>query len=305
LPGFPFVERHLDLLEAKGSLELEFENKLRNAKSYHLTIGDMCYIALGQIVNRNYSAVYYQPSANVIINSPVVCLAVAESARKQWSSIDEPSHRESLISDLSNIAIRFRREDAITRLMYYYPDAGTWCACAELQRPFYSVYSVEDLLVELSDAVFDGFDPAAVRRILESCDEHTAAGAVERFRQGEFAWPVVAPQLAGIKPWADEILSELSATIETAPSCAISAAHQVRFVEHLIPFASPAIDNALDRVFRVALRKRSCLRYDIDHLLLACARRLIRNPSRATEIRDTIAEQAHELVSNLDDSESQ
>src|SRR5262245_29339098 len=38
-------------------------------KQYTLRVGDLCYVALGQIVNRNYTAVQYIPSGNISITS--------------------------------------------------------------------------------------------------------------------------------------------------------------------------------------------------------------------------------------------
>jgi hypothetical protein len=35
-----------------------------------ITVGDLCFVALGQIVNRQFNAVRYQPTMNIIINSP-------------------------------------------------------------------------------------------------------------------------------------------------------------------------------------------------------------------------------------------
>jgi hypothetical protein len=35
-----------------------------------IRIGDVCFVAVGQIVGRSYSAVRYQPSSCIVLNSP-------------------------------------------------------------------------------------------------------------------------------------------------------------------------------------------------------------------------------------------
>jgi len=38
---------------------------------YTVKVGDVCYAIIGQIVNRSLMAVRYQPSAGLVINSPI------------------------------------------------------------------------------------------------------------------------------------------------------------------------------------------------------------------------------------------
>jgi len=38
--------------------------------THQITVGDLCFVALGQIVNRNFSATRYQPTGGLIVNSP-------------------------------------------------------------------------------------------------------------------------------------------------------------------------------------------------------------------------------------------
>lgn len=42
----------------------------KHIASYTVTIGDVCLVAIGQIVGRAYSVVRYQPTAIIVINSP-------------------------------------------------------------------------------------------------------------------------------------------------------------------------------------------------------------------------------------------
>lgn len=83
-------------------------------------IGDLCYVAIGQIVNRNLCAVRHQPSACMVINSPVATPALADAVRKDWSGLTKQQHRESLVADATDQSPR-AATTALTRLHYYYP----------------------------------------------------------------------------------------------------------------------------------------------------------------------------------------
>jgi len=102
--------------------------------SYTLKVGDICFVAVGQIVGRAYSAVRYQPSAIVIINSPLERKALRERVRAIWSSKD-PAQKllDSLLLDYATEGI-FNGESldgwsegnnfqvqAALRLLYYFP----------------------------------------------------------------------------------------------------------------------------------------------------------------------------------------
>lgn len=94
---------------------------------YEVTRGDICFVILGQIVNRNYQAVRYQPTACRVINSPSADPLIASAVREIWRS-DDPARMllDSLLADLCT------RDDtmhastplqcgAATRLLYYFP----------------------------------------------------------------------------------------------------------------------------------------------------------------------------------------
>src|SRR5262249_50307293 len=56
--------------------------------SYTVKVGDVCFVAIGQIVGRHYLAVRYQPTAIIVINSPVQTKELRERVRAIWSSKD-------------------------------------------------------------------------------------------------------------------------------------------------------------------------------------------------------------------------
>src|SRR5262249_51921060 len=41
-----------------------------HVKSYTVKVGDVCFVAIGQIVGRGYEAVRYQPTACIVLNCP-------------------------------------------------------------------------------------------------------------------------------------------------------------------------------------------------------------------------------------------
>ena len=44
-----------------------------------ITVGDLCFVALGQIVNRHFSATRYQPTGGLMVNSPTYSKALRRS----------------------------------------------------------------------------------------------------------------------------------------------------------------------------------------------------------------------------------
>jgi hypothetical protein len=102
--------------------------------SYTVKVGDICFVIIGQIVGRSYSAVRYQPSANIIVNSPVHDPALADAVRKIWSSDDPAQHLlDSLLLDFASEGVFNGRSldgwgvgstlqcQAALRLLFYFP----------------------------------------------------------------------------------------------------------------------------------------------------------------------------------------
>jgi hypothetical protein len=90
--------------------------------SYTVRVGDLCYVIIGQIVNRELHAVRYQPSFCVVVNSPVEHPELAETVRKDWEGLTREEHRQMLIEESRGRS--WREESALIRLRFYYPDAA-------------------------------------------------------------------------------------------------------------------------------------------------------------------------------------
>jgi hypothetical protein len=106
-----------------------------NLKAHTVTIGDVCFAIVGQITGSGYSAVRYQPTACIVINSPTLDPEISAFVRECWASPD-PSRKlfDSLLIDFCtrgkhqgefldhwSYGSRFQ-VSAATRLLYYFPE---------------------------------------------------------------------------------------------------------------------------------------------------------------------------------------
>jgi len=111
---------------------------LERASGYTLKVGDVCFVALGQIFGRRYEAIRYQPTAITIVNSPVHRPKLREAIRRNWAS-DDPRRKlfDSLRSDYATEGIFNGKSldgwysgsnfqcGAALRLLYYFPKEFT------------------------------------------------------------------------------------------------------------------------------------------------------------------------------------
>ena len=100
-----------------------------------LTVGDLCFVALGQIVNRNYQAVHYQPTAIILVSSPTNSARLREQVERAWKGTNREKHRASLVADFLTPDNEGRRIGACKRLAYYYPHILEPLALAILSQP--------------------------------------------------------------------------------------------------------------------------------------------------------------------------
>lgn len=91
-------------------------------EEYTLKVGDLCYVIIGQIVNRDLMAVRYQPTSCMVVNSPIETPALAEAVRKDWEGLDLEGHKASLIKDYKESEHEWHQEPAYKRLFFYYPE---------------------------------------------------------------------------------------------------------------------------------------------------------------------------------------
>jgi hypothetical protein len=98
---------------------------------YTVKIGDVCYVLIGQIVNRRLLAVRYQPSAGLVINSPIEVPALAERVRQDWGNSDAETIKASLLSDIREGTYV---NGALERLRLYFPDTYNALQGSDLRK---------------------------------------------------------------------------------------------------------------------------------------------------------------------------
>lgn len=104
-------------------------------KRHEVTVGDLCFVALGQIVNRNWSAIRYQPTAGRIISSPTHSTKLRQGILAEWGKLSREEHRRRLIDDFRKPDSEDRIIGAYRRLSLYYPEEVEKLVLELLDRP--------------------------------------------------------------------------------------------------------------------------------------------------------------------------
>ena len=115
--------------------------------SYTVKVGDVCFVIIGQIVGRPYSAVRYQPSGIIVINSPPGEKSLATRVRSIWShQLAKQSLLNSLLLDYATEAITDGKSldglgrasyfqcGAAMRLLYYFPKESSEFIAERLRK---------------------------------------------------------------------------------------------------------------------------------------------------------------------------
>jgi|HubBroStandDraft_6_1064221.scaffolds.fasta_scaffold110963_2 hypothetical protein len=102
--------------ERRGGLERKFDGK------YTVRVGDVCYALIGQIVNRNLLPIRYQPTAGLVVNSPIEAPILVQEVKRDWNDIDAKQHMRSLLTDARVGKDLWEYGPALRRLRFYYPD---------------------------------------------------------------------------------------------------------------------------------------------------------------------------------------
>jgi hypothetical protein len=258
----------------------EVEKEISDAEpgGHVLTVGDLCFVALGQILNRRYDAARYQASGGMVIHSPTFSKALRDKVRAEWKGLTEAGYRQSLTQDFEKPDNEYRRTGAYYRLAFYYPDAIEPLVLKQLAMPTFNVYTAEAFargtLYKTADAskrkaLFEEFvrtnGPASrdglLKQLFEDLDHQEA---VEEKRTTP--WDSFTDQ-------PRKLLIELyglpagvrAKDIPWFESC--GEAVMERFVKALVHDKSAKIDEAVFRMFSKI--------QDNDSLALSCMARLI------------------------------
>jgi ankyrin repeat protein len=154
---------------------------------YTVKVGDLCYVALGQIVNRPYDVAEYQWPKMLVVFSPTRSPKTCDALKKEWGNLTPEKHRKSLLKDCENRSDMETLGGAFRRLSWYYPDALEAPALQLLARRTYDeeatrkfvrekLYAEDDLkkcrelfadyLKEAGDAASDGIRVALYSDLL-------------------------------------------------------------------------------------------------------------------------------------------
>jgi len=85
-------------------------------------VGDICFDLLGQIVNRRFESVRYQPTLCIVINSPRLLEPLRGAAVREWGDLTPETHRQRLMDDVAHPDSPWREDGARELLARYYPD---------------------------------------------------------------------------------------------------------------------------------------------------------------------------------------
>jgi hypothetical protein len=142
---------------------------------YTFKVADLCFRAVGQIVNRamnpETSGPFYvgthelgvMGNASLLV-SPIESPALAAGARMEWSGLTAKDHEQALRDDVANrhgdSFVFMRALGALQRLLYYYPQSGREVAQALLTESLTETdyYNYADLVVALDPFQWDGLD---------------------------------------------------------------------------------------------------------------------------------------------------
>jgi hypothetical protein len=244
--------------------------------TYTVTVGDLCFVALGQIVNRPYSAVRYQPTAIIWITSPTYSKDLRNAIIKQWGKLTATAHKQSLVHDFLEPDRIDKRIGATLRLGYYYRETLEPLAVKQLMIPCYDSWKVEgfvhDKLYPIKDLIkrkslLDAFilkeGKAARDGILLQlfCDLNE-----QELDEGKRRWPPLEPApdartcLVKLFGYSQAIKSKNSPRVSS-----VATSEQVEFIDAIKFFPSEKIDKAVRKLLHSI---------DDDYVAEACARYL-------------------------------
>lgn len=183
---------------------------------YIVTIGDVCFVIIGQIVGRPYMAVRYQPSGIVVINSPASDPAIAATIRRIWENKNPRKHvLDSLLIDFAtrgaNDGVSFgfasdAQVQAPVRLLYYLPRESSGLIAGRLQnfivdgdfpeerfdfdawekREINNAVSAEDFLKAVAWSPEPNIRAALTDILRKTSDPRIAVAAAKKYQSEEF-----------------------------------------------------------------------------------------------------------------------
>lgn len=139
---------HRTRKDSPRGVNKDLDESVSTSRSHTITVGDLCFVALGQIVNRKFSATRYQPTGGLVVNSPTMSKGLCNVVQTDFKDFTETKLRQSLFDDFTNPDSDERRNGACIRLSYYFPGAVDALAVKQLDVPNWDVYRIEEFVRE-------------------------------------------------------------------------------------------------------------------------------------------------------------
>jgi hypothetical protein len=248
-------------------------------KSHTISVGDLCFVALGQIANRHFSATRYQPSGGTVINSPPDSPALRQAARADFADFTPAKHRAMLLADFAAPDSNYRREGAYRRLVFYYPDAAEQAVLQQLAVPTFDAHLVSRFVF---DKLYDQKDPARRKQsldefvkqhgrpyddgvLLKLFEDLRKQEQTERGDSGPIRWTKYDARslLVALFNYPQTVKSEHVPDVESW-----SIDDQRSFIEDLDRGESPRIDEAVYQIFtKDAEKDESLALVTMDYLV--------------------------------------
>lgn len=265
--------------------EVDFDStrELKAGKSYTLKVGDLCFVALGQIVNRPltvFGPVVKDGSGYIrstSLNSPVESPALAQAARKDWRTLTLKEHEDQLVAEAwkpdSLGSQAGPSEGAIQRLLYFYPEDGQSVAVALLKRPLVDA-DVQLAVIQLQ------MEP--VEEQLSEIKRFRARHSPELFEQLHFRLELAAARRGDQLAEALRLGFPEPGLLAAGPETSAPLYDQHMLLYALSPFDSPEVEDAVaDLCDHASQWEGNTLgdRLGRDQLMLDCVKRLKGRPA--------------------------
>lgn len=133
----------------KGVNRDDFGGDQKHPDNHKITVGDLCFVALGQIVNRGFNASRYQPSGGMVISSPTYSKALLDVVKQDYGTMDAERHKKQLLDDFTTPDHESRRNGAVVRLGFYYPQELDKVVVKQLQVAPYDGFATQKFVREV------------------------------------------------------------------------------------------------------------------------------------------------------------
>lgn len=112
---------------AAYGVDMGWFDSAEGSSRHVVTIGDVAFVAIGQITNRRYEASRYQPSFCTVVNSPTASQEIAAFVKDVWREGSAPP--DLFRSFLQDFHTRGSGSESLQigaalRLLYYWPEAA-------------------------------------------------------------------------------------------------------------------------------------------------------------------------------------